>query len=149
MHACVRVHACERLLDLMHALDADDLLCFQLLDLMHTLHTRAASIFSSWAEEEQRTRNGESVVSGGSCQGSLENIDAGASSLWIKCWCPLLQGQSSLRCHYDESVGFIPETLCSLDAVVFHQVLWLIRNRYFYHCHRTTTLFGFCFIALL
>ena len=100
MHACVSVQACETLLDLMHSLDSDDLLHFQLLDLMHTLHTRAASIFSSWAEEEQRTRSGESVVSGGSCQGSLENIDAGASSLWIKCWCPLLQGERSLTCRY-------------------------------------------------
>ncbi|XP_071799476.1 SET domain-containing protein 9-like isoform X4 [Asterias amurensis] len=54
-------------------------LSIQLLDLMHTLHTRAASIFSSWAEEEQK-------------DGAGSTIDAGASALWIKCWCPLLQG---------------------------------------------------------
>ena len=63
---------------------------------MHTLHTRAASIFSSWAEEEQRKRSIVLAVPGTSCQDSLESIDAGASSLWLKCWCPLLQGQWSL-----------------------------------------------------
>ena len=36
------------------------------------------------------------AVPGTSCQDSLESIDAGASSLWLKCWCPLLQGQWSL-----------------------------------------------------
>ena len=54
---------------------------FQLLDLMHTLHTRAASIYSSWAEEEKkRGPDGDSPIT------------AEASSLWDKCWCPLLQG---------------------------------------------------------
>nr|XP_054773324.1 Golgi-specific brefeldin A-resistance guanine nucleotide exchange factor 1-like [Lytechinus pictus] len=52
---------------------------------MHTLHTRAASIFSSWAEEEQR-------------EGQQMTIDAGASALWVKCWCPLLQGIARLCC---------------------------------------------------
>eukprot|EP00057_Strongylocentrotus_purpuratus_P004148 XP_003728128.1 PREDICTED: golgi-specific brefeldin A-resistance guanine nucleotide exchange factor 1 isoform X3 [Strongylocentrotus purpuratus] len=60
-------------------------LSIQLLDLMHTLHTRAASIFSSWAEEEER-------------EGQQVTIDAGASALWVKCWCPLLQGIARLCC---------------------------------------------------
>ncbi len=60
-----------------------DSLSIQLLDLMHTLHTRAASIFSSWAEEE--TKDGQPAT-----------IDAGASALWLKCWCPLLQGKCKL-----------------------------------------------------
>ena len=55
-------------------------LSIQLLDLMHTLHTRAATIFTSWAEEEQSAEERES-------------IDACHSALWIKCWCPLLQGK--------------------------------------------------------
>lgn len=55
-------------------------LSIQLLDLMHTLHTRAATIFTSWAEEEQ-------------CSEERESIDACHSALWIKCWCPLLQGE--------------------------------------------------------
>ncbi|XP_064640698.1 Golgi-specific brefeldin A-resistance guanine nucleotide exchange factor 1-like [Lineus longissimus] len=59
-------------------------LSIQLLDLMHTLHTRTASIFSSWAEEE-KAANGE-------------NIDAGAGTLWVQCWCPLLQGIARLCC---------------------------------------------------
>ncbi|KAH3746612.1 hypothetical protein DPMN_181021 [Dreissena polymorpha] len=54
--------------------------CFQLLDLMHTLHTRASNIFMSWSEENKGTR--EPGARG----------DDGSESLWIKCWCPLLQG---------------------------------------------------------
>ncbi|XP_078316966.1 Golgi-specific brefeldin A-resistance guanine nucleotide exchange factor 1-like isoform X2 [Crassostrea virginica] len=60
-------------------------LSIQLLDLMHTLHTRAATIFTSWAEEEQSAEERES-------------IDACHSALWIKCWCPLLQGIARLCC---------------------------------------------------
>ncbi|XP_071808203.1 Golgi-specific brefeldin A-resistance guanine nucleotide exchange factor 1-like isoform X2 [Asterias amurensis] len=66
-------------------------LSIQLLDLMHTLHTRAASIFSSWAEEEQK-------------DGAGSTIDAGASALWIKCWCPLLQGIARLCCDIRRQV---------------------------------------------
>lgn len=62
-------------------------LSIQLLDLMHTLHTRAASIFSYWAEEGN--------TSGENSDGT---IDAGTSTLWAKCWCPLLQGIARLCC---------------------------------------------------
>ncbi|XP_072138695.1 Golgi-specific brefeldin A-resistance guanine nucleotide exchange factor 1 isoform X4 [Mobula birostris] len=58
----------------------------QLLDLMHTLHTRAANIYSSWAEEQ---RHLESAV---------KKIDADARTLWSNCWCPLLQGIAWLCC---------------------------------------------------
>ncbi|KAF6035843.1 GBF1 [Bugula neritina] len=55
---------------------------------MHTLHTRASSIFHSWAEEQQTD---------GSADEQEENIcDAGTSSLWRRCWCPLLQGIARL-----------------------------------------------------
>uniref|UniRef100_T1IU23 SEC7 domain-containing protein n=1 Tax=Strigamia maritima TaxID=126957 RepID=T1IU23_STRMM len=56
----------------------------QLLDLMHTLHTRAASIFNAWAEEENKYKDGENVPL--------------TSDLWTKCWCPLLQGIARLCC---------------------------------------------------
>ncbi|XP_061196225.1 Golgi-specific brefeldin A-resistance guanine nucleotide exchange factor 1-like isoform X2 [Saccostrea echinata] len=59
-------------------------LSIQLLDLMHTLHTRAATIFTSWAEEENNEER--------------EAIDACHSALWVKCWCPLLQGIARLCC---------------------------------------------------
>ena len=62
-------------------LETNILSIFQLLDLMHTLHTRANSIYSSWAEEGGETGEGEGTVS------------AASESLWIKCWCPLLQGK--------------------------------------------------------
>ncbi|CAG0916827.1 unnamed protein product [Notodromas monacha] len=66
--------------------DSDDLpggyhqAAIQLLDLLHTLHTRAANIFSSWAEE------GEASV-------YLE-------SLWETAWCPLLQAIARLCCDH-------------------------------------------------
>uniref|UniRef100_S4RTD5 Golgi brefeldin A resistant guanine nucleotide exchange factor 1 n=1 Tax=Petromyzon marinus TaxID=7757 RepID=S4RTD5_PETMA len=59
----------------------------QLLDLMHTLHTRAASIYSSWAEEQVRQ------------EAATPTADAAdASTLWASCWCPLLQGTARLCC---------------------------------------------------
>ena len=81
---------------------------------MHTLHTRAATIFSSWAEEEkqrmaeqqqqseiQKQVGDNEIQDGGTGEsGSVSMattttvaIDAQASSLWRKCWCPLLQGE--------------------------------------------------------
>ncbi|KAL6084429.1 hypothetical protein STEG23_018029 [Scotinomys teguina] len=57
-----------------------------LLDLMHTLHTRAASIYSSWAEEQRH------LESGG------RKIEADSRTLWAHCWCPLLQGIACLCC---------------------------------------------------
>ena len=53
---------------------------------MHTLHTRAASIFSSWAEEAAQTPVEPYLES------LHEPIDAEVSTIWKKCWCPLLQG---------------------------------------------------------
>ncbi|XP_078055477.1 Golgi-specific brefeldin A-resistance guanine nucleotide exchange factor 1 isoform X2 [Mustelus asterias] len=57
-----------------------------LLDLMHTLHTRAASIYSSWAEEQRHLES------------AGRKIDADARTLWANCWCPLLQGIAWLCC---------------------------------------------------
>ncbi|XP_043838957.1 Golgi-specific brefeldin A-resistance guanine nucleotide exchange factor 1 isoform X3 [Dromiciops gliroides] len=57
-----------------------------LLDLMHTLHTRAATIYSSWAEEQRH------LESGG------KKIEADSRTLWAHCWCPLLQGIAWLCC---------------------------------------------------
>ncbi|XP_031246395.1 Golgi-specific brefeldin A-resistance guanine nucleotide exchange factor 1 isoform X8 [Mastomys coucha] len=57
-----------------------------LLDLMHTLHTRAASIYSSWAEEQRH------LEAGG------QKIEADSRTLWAHCWCPLLQGIACLCC---------------------------------------------------
>ncbi|KAK1333516.1 hypothetical protein QTO34_005900 [Cnephaeus nilssonii] len=57
-----------------------------LLDLMHTLHTRAASIYSSWAEEQRHLET------------SGQKIEADSRTLWAHCWCPLLQGIACLCC---------------------------------------------------
>ncbi|XP_059517207.1 Golgi-specific brefeldin A-resistance guanine nucleotide exchange factor 1 isoform X12 [Myotis daubentonii] len=58
----------------------------QLLDLMHTLHIRAASIYSSWAEEQRHLET------------SGQKIEADSRTLWAHCWCPLLQGIACLCC---------------------------------------------------
>ncbi|KAJ8022774.1 Golgi-specific brefeldin A-resistance guanine nucleotide exchange factor 1 [Holothuria leucospilota] len=89
--------AMSKMTDWMDEMDGDSApggyhsLSIQLLDLMHTLHTRAASIFSSWAEEEQR-------------EGRSRTVDAGTSALWVKCWCPLLQGIARLCCDMRRQV---------------------------------------------
>uniref|UniRef100_A0A8C3SDY4 Golgi-specific brefeldin A-resistance guanine nucleotide exchange factor 1 n=1 Tax=Chelydra serpentina TaxID=8475 RepID=A0A8C3SDY4_CHESE len=57
-----------------------------LLDLMHTLHTRAATIYSSWAEEQHHL------------EAAGKKIDADSQTLWSNCWCPLLQGIAWLCC---------------------------------------------------
>ncbi|XP_059214825.1 Golgi-specific brefeldin A-resistance guanine nucleotide exchange factor 1 isoform X1 [Centropristis striata] len=57
-----------------------------LLDLMHTLHTRAASIYSSWAEEQRHL------------EAAGRKIEADSQTLWTSCWCPLLQGIAWLCC---------------------------------------------------
>ncbi|NXP23871.1 GBF1 factor, partial [Scytalopus superciliaris] len=58
----------------------------QLLDLMHTLHTRAAGIYSSWAEEQRHLET------------TARKITADSRTLWANCWCPLLQGIAWLCC---------------------------------------------------
>ncbi|XP_075278883.1 Golgi-specific brefeldin A-resistance guanine nucleotide exchange factor 1 isoform X2 [Opisthocomus hoazin] len=58
----------------------------QLLDLMHTLHTRAATIYSSWAEEQRHLET------------AGRRIQADSRTLWSNCWCPLLQGIAWLCC---------------------------------------------------
>ncbi|NXD15099.1 GBF1 factor, partial [Nothocercus nigrocapillus] len=58
----------------------------QLLDLMHTLHTRAATIYSSWAEEQRHL------------EPAGRKIEADSRTLWSNCWCPLLQGIAWLCC---------------------------------------------------
>lgn len=61
----------------------------QLLDLMHTLHTRAASIYSSWAEEQRHL------------EAAGKKIEADSETLWSSCWCPLLQGRvTAVECEW-------------------------------------------------
>ncbi|KAM6444064.1 Golgi-specific brefeldin A-resistance guanine nucleotide exchange factor 1-like [Liasis olivaceus] len=53
---------------------------------MHTLHTRAATIYSSWAEEQHHLEVSE------------KKTEANSRALWTNCWCPLLQGIACLCC---------------------------------------------------
>ncbi|KAI5108102.1 Golgi-specific brefeldin A-resistance guanine nucleotide exchange factor 1 isoform X1, partial [Silurus meridionalis] len=97
-----------------------------LLDLMHTLHTRAASIYSSWAEEQRH------LEAGG------KKIEADSQTLWSSCWCPLLQGMAWLCCDARRQVrmqaltylqrALLVHDLQTLDAVewesCFNKVLF-------------------------
>ncbi|XP_017580214.1 Golgi-specific brefeldin A-resistance guanine nucleotide exchange factor 1 isoform X1 [Pygocentrus nattereri] len=97
-----------------------------LLDLMHTLHTRAASIYSSWAEEQRH------LEAGG------RKIEADSQTLWSSCWCPLLQGMAWLCCDARRQVrmqaltylqrALLVHDLQTLDAVewesCFNKVLF-------------------------
>lgn len=69
----------------------------QLLDLMHTLHTKAALIYNSWAQESNipdATAVAEDAeqVAEQSHRIPADDTEAGTSALWTHCWCPLLQG---------------------------------------------------------
>jgi len=70
----------------------------QLLDLMHTLHTKAAAIFTGWAQEAEAARAAVDSSSHGSMV-TVDEISAGTSTLWMTCWCPLLQGDASCFIH--------------------------------------------------
>ncbi|XP_072534053.1 Golgi-specific brefeldin A-resistance guanine nucleotide exchange factor 1 isoform X1 [Salminus brasiliensis] len=97
-----------------------------LLDLMHTLHTRAASIYSSWAEEQRHLETGG------------RKIEADSQTLWSSCWCPLLQGMAWLCCDARRQVrmqaltylqrALLVHDLQTLDAVewesCFNKVLF-------------------------
>ncbi|XP_045067542.1 Golgi-specific brefeldin A-resistance guanine nucleotide exchange factor 1 isoform X3 [Coregonus clupeaformis] len=98
----------------------------QLLDLMHTLHTRAASIYSSWAEEQRHL------------EAAGKKIEADSQTLWTSCWCPLLQGIAWLCCDARRQVrmqaltylqrALLVHDLQTLDAVewesCFNKVLF-------------------------
>ncbi|CAB1312588.1 unnamed protein product, partial [Coregonus sp. 'balchen'] len=98
----------------------------QLLDLMHTLHTRASSIYSSWAEEQRHL------------EPAGKKIEADSQTLWTSCWCPLLQGIAWLCCDARRQVrmqaltylqrALLVHDLQTLDAVewesCFNKVLF-------------------------
>ncbi|XP_033468828.2 Golgi-specific brefeldin A-resistance guanine nucleotide exchange factor 1 isoform X2 [Epinephelus lanceolatus] len=98
----------------------------QLLDLMHTLHTRAASIYSSWAEEQRHL------------EAAGRKIEADSQTLWMSCWCPLLQGIAWLCCDARRQVrmqaltylqrALLVHDLQTLDAIewesCFNKVLF-------------------------
>ncbi|XP_048864709.1 Golgi-specific brefeldin A-resistance guanine nucleotide exchange factor 1 isoform X1 [Brienomyrus brachyistius] len=97
-----------------------------LLDLMHTLHTRAASIYSSWAEEQHHL------------EAAGKKVEADSQTLWSSCWCPLLQGIAWLCCDARRQVrmqaltylqrALLVHDLQTLDAVewesCFNKVLF-------------------------
>ena len=66
---------------------------------MHTLHTRAATIFSAWAQEQQKEKSEDEVpVPKEPYMVGFESAETATGALWAKCWCPLLQGIARLCC---------------------------------------------------
>lgn len=90
---------------------------FQLLDLMHTLHTRAAGIYSSWAEEQRHLED------------AGRKIEADSQTLWSSCWCPLLQGMAWLCCDARRQVRmqaltYLQRALLVHDLQILDAVEW-------------------------
>lgn len=63
-----------------------------MLDLLDTLHIKAATVFTAWAEEQQNIIK-ETIV-----------INSVVSKLWSQCWCPILQGIARLGCNSNGEV---------------------------------------------
>lgn len=88
--------------------DAYQTISIQLLDLMHTMHTRAATIFNSWAEEKRWTEAAKDAIEANKVEEFFEGDNQASShletSLWSTCWCPLLQGIARLCCDARKQV---------------------------------------------
>lgn len=59
---------------------------------MHTLHTRVAAIFNSWVQEEGEEREQCRLLHGTSEGVVYDATGVGVGTLWVMCWCPILQG---------------------------------------------------------
>jgi golgi-specific brefeldin A-resistance guanine nucleotide exchange factor 1 len=69
----------------------------QLLDLLDTLHIKAASIFTNWADEQKRISSSTTTIT------KITQTTV-VSNLWSKCWCPILQGIARLSCDRNGEV---------------------------------------------
>ena len=90
----------------------------RLLDLLDTLHNKAASIFTSWSEEKLRSPTQIVTV-----------IDINTSVLWIKCWCPILQGIARLSCDVNgeirmQALQYLQRALLVHDLQTLSAVEW-------------------------
>ena len=84
----------------------------QLLDLLHTLHTRAAQIHLSWAEEDSGEVDPES-----------------STKLWSLAWCPILQSMAILCC--DRRSHIRTSALTTLQrSLLFHDLQTLSSNEW-------------------
>lgn len=110
-------------------LDSYQTVAVQLLDLMHTLHTRVAAIFNSWVQEEGEEReqcrllhgNGEGVVS--------DATGVGVGTLWVMCWCPILQGIARLCCDTrrhvrSQALNYLQKALLLHDLQTLSPIEW-------------------------
>lgn len=62
------------------------------MDLLDTLHIKAATVFTTWAEEKRDLAERSGFT------------DTVVSNLWSRCWCPILQGIARLSCDINGEV---------------------------------------------
>uniref|UniRef100_A0A7M5X4G9 SEC7 domain-containing protein n=1 Tax=Clytia hemisphaerica TaxID=252671 RepID=A0A7M5X4G9_9CNID len=83
-----------------------DAISLQLLDLMYALHTKASKILGNMNWLDYSEKQTAEIKMRWSSKESLDqlpstfrgDVDDEMSLLWVKCWCPLLQGIARLAC---------------------------------------------------
>ncbi|XP_057309577.1 Golgi-specific brefeldin A-resistance guanine nucleotide exchange factor 1-like [Hydractinia symbiolongicarpus] len=123
-----------------------DAISLQLLDLMYALHTNASKILGNMTWEVFSEKQKAEVKARWSSKESIDqlpstfrgDVDCEMSLLWVKCWCPLLQGIARLGCDIRREIrmsaltvlqrAMLAEDLQSLTATewenCFNQVLF-------------------------
>lgn len=118
----------------------------QLLDLMYALHINSSKILGSMTWEEFSQKQREEVKARWSSKESIDQLpstfrgdfDHEMMLLWVKCWCPLMQGIARLCCDLRRDIrmaaitvlqrALLAEDLQSLTATewenCFNQVLF-------------------------
>ncbi|XP_065652483.1 Golgi-specific brefeldin A-resistance guanine nucleotide exchange factor 1 isoform X4 [Hydra vulgaris] len=83
-----------------------DAISLQLLDLMYALHTNASGILGNMQWNDYQDKQQAELKARWSSKESIDQLpstfkadsDNAMSLLWVKCWCPLLQGIARLCC---------------------------------------------------
>lgn len=123
-----------------------DAISLQLLDLMYALHTNASKILGNITWTDFAERQTAEIKARWSSKESIDQLpstfrgesDDEMSLLWVKCWCPLLQGIARLACDIRRDIrmnaltilqrALLAEDLHSLAATewenCFNQVLF-------------------------
>lgn len=111
--------------------DSYQTIAVQLLDLMHTLHTRAGTIFNSWAQEEgEEEERWQQLQQRGSNEGlALDGTGIVVGTLWVICWCPILQGIARLCCDMrrhvrSQALNYLQKALLLHDLQTLSAIEW-------------------------
>lgn len=91
----------------------------QLLDLMYDLHLNASKVLGSMNWEEFSEKQREEVKARWSSKESIDQLpstfrgdfDHEMSLLWVKCWCPLMQGIARFCCDTRKEIRMAAQTV--------------------------------------